>query len=107
MLLTHLNALRALEATLRLGSFTAAASELGVTPAAVGQRVRTLEDYLGTELFLRTPTGIRAKADVRSVEALLTNSFSGLANAMSELKKIETRARDYLPLCLLHLSKTG
>ncbi|MCR9111321.1 MAG: LysR substrate-binding domain-containing protein [Rhodobacteraceae bacterium] len=84
--MSHLNALQALEATLRLGSFTAAASELGVTPAAVGQRVRTLEDYLGTELFLRTPSGIRPKDDVLSVEALLTNSFSGLADAMSDLR---------------------
>lgn len=53
MRLTHLNSLRALEATLRLDSFTKAAQELGVTPAAVGQRVRLLEDYLDVVLFDR------------------------------------------------------
>ncbi|WP_170609065.1 LysR substrate-binding domain-containing protein [Ruegeria arenilitoris] len=86
MALSHLNALQALEATLRLGSFSAAAIELGVTPAAVGQRVRALEEYLGGELFLRTPSGIKAQENVRNVEGLLTNSFSGLASALTELK---------------------
>lgn len=86
MLISHLNSLRALEATLRHGSFSAAAIELGVTPAAVGQRVRALEEYLGRELFTRSPSGIDAQEDVRSVEAVLTNSFSGLATAMAELK---------------------
>ncbi len=53
--LTHLNALLAFEASARLGNFTRAAEELGVTPAAVGQQVRILEDYLGRKLFHRTP----------------------------------------------------
>ena len=86
MRISHLNALRALEATLRLGSFSTAASELGITPAAVGQRVRSLEDYLGKELFERTSTGIRALDDVRQVEMLLSNSFSGLAGALGQLR---------------------
>ncbi|WP_410482400.1 LysR family transcriptional regulator [Ovoidimarina sediminis] len=58
MRLTHLNALRALEASLRHKSFTGAAEELGVTPAAVGQRVRSLEEYLGRPLLQRTRTGV-------------------------------------------------
>ena len=53
----HLNALRAFEASARHQSFSAAAAELHVTPAAVGQLVRTLEDWLGTPLFLRNTTG--------------------------------------------------
>jgi LysR family transcriptional regulator, glycine cleavage system transcriptional activator len=93
MLVSHLNGLRALEATLRLGSFTAAAIELGVTPAAVGQRVRTLEEYLGKELFIRTPSGINPKSELSGVEAQLTNSFSGLAAAMTELKKRNPSSR--------------
>ena len=54
MRLAHLNGLKALEATLRLGSLTGAAKDLGVTPAAVGQQIRTLELYLGVALFRRT-----------------------------------------------------
>lgn len=40
-----LNALKAFEASARHQSFSAAAKELNVTPAAVGQLVRGLEDY--------------------------------------------------------------
>ncbi|MGJ4943128.1 transcriptional regulator GcvA [Bradyrhizobium sp. HKCCYLS1011] len=52
-----LNALRAFEASARHESFSAAASELNVTPAAVGQLVRSLEEWLGTSLFHRSPSG--------------------------------------------------
>ena len=93
MALTHLNALQALEATLRLGSFSSAAAELGVTPAAVGQRVRGLEEYLGSDLFTRTPSGINAHDSARNVEALLTNSFSGLTTVLNELKNRNRGAR--------------
>ena len=50
----YLNALRAFEASARHQSFSAAAAELNVTPAAVGQLVRSLEDWLGTPLFHRS-----------------------------------------------------
>ena len=53
----QLNALRAFEASARHESFSAAASELHVTPAAVGQLVRSLEDGLGTPLFHRGTSG--------------------------------------------------
>ena len=39
-------------------SFTRAADELAVTPAAVGQQIRALEDTLGAVLFRRTPKGL-------------------------------------------------
>ena len=53
----HLNALRAFEASARHQSFSAAAQELNVTPAAVGQLVRGLEEWLGTPLFIRGSSG--------------------------------------------------
>jgi LysR family glycine cleavage system transcriptional activator len=53
----YLNALRAFEASARHQSFSSAASELNVTPAAVGQLVRTLEDWLGVPLFQRASSG--------------------------------------------------
>src|SRR3546814_5620409 len=72
----YLNALGAFEASARHQSFSAAAVELNVTPAAVGQLVRTLEDWLGTPLFLRgssgrvrltpTETAERALPDIRA-----------------------------------------
>ncbi|WP_169570323.1 LysR substrate-binding domain-containing protein [Sneathiella limimaris] len=86
MRLTHLNALRALEATLRHGSFTAAADELGITPAAVGQRVRALENYLGKALFDRSGINILPADEARRVEATLTNGFTTIASALEQLK---------------------
>ena len=53
----HLNALRAFEAAARHQSFSAAANELHVTSAAVGQQVRTLEAWLGVSLFNRAASG--------------------------------------------------
>ena len=57
---THLplNGLRVLDAAARHLSFTRAADELAVTPAAVGQQIRALEDVLGVVLFRRTPKGL-------------------------------------------------
>ena len=49
--LPSLNALRAFEAAGRHLSFSKAAEELHVTPAAVGHQVKALEQDLGTVLF--------------------------------------------------------
>jgi hypothetical protein len=51
--LPPLNALRAFEAAGRHLSFTKAADELHVTPAAISHPVKALEDYLGVQLFRR------------------------------------------------------
>ncbi|MFH6781669.1 MULTISPECIES: transcriptional regulator GcvA [Methylobacterium] len=51
--LPPLHALRAFEAAARLGSFKAAADELGVTHGAVSQQVRLLEDWLRAKAFER------------------------------------------------------
>jgi DNA-binding transcriptional LysR family regulator len=64
-------ALYSFEAAARLGSFTRAAEELGVSQAAVSYAVRRLEESLGASLFLRrhrrvtlTAEGERFFADV-------------------------------------------
>ncbi|MGI9368048.1 MAG: LysR substrate-binding domain-containing protein [Ruegeria sp.] len=85
MRLSHLNALRALDATLRHGSFTAAADELGITPAAVGQRVRALENFLGKDLFIRSSTGIEATEEARNIDTLLSSGFASIALALERL----------------------
>ncbi|MHA6318141.1 LysR substrate-binding domain-containing protein [Altererythrobacter sp. CAU 1778] len=56
--LLPLNALRVFDAAARHLSFTRAADELAVTPAAVGQQIRALEDVLGVVLFRRTSKGL-------------------------------------------------
>lgn len=51
--LPSIDGLRAFEAAARLGSFERAADELHVTASAIGKRLATLEDLLGTPLLLR------------------------------------------------------
>ncbi len=72
---THLplNALRVLDAAARHLSFTRAADELAVTPAAVGQQIRALEDMLGVVLFRRTSRGLELTEEAQAgLEALRT-----------------------------------
>lgn len=81
----HLNALRAVEATLRLGTFARAAEELGVTPAAVGQQVRLLEDVLQCALFDRRPGGVVPTDAATRIAPALTDSFAALAGVLEDL----------------------
>lgn len=59
MSLSHLRSLQALELALRTGSLQAAARALWITPAAAGQRIKALEDYLGVDLLVRGRSGLR------------------------------------------------
>ena len=84
-----LSALRIFEAAARLGSFTRAGDELGVTQAAVSWQVKALEQRLGQPLFLRLPR-----------EVALTPSGERLARASSE-------AMSLLRTALADLTETG
>lgn len=61
LLMLDYPALAALAEVIRRGSFEAAALALRVTPSAVSQRIRTLEDRMGTVLIDRGPP-VRATA---------------------------------------------
>ena len=84
MLLDPLH-LSALSAILRHGSFDAAAAELAVTPSAISQRIRALEDRIGATLIHRgspctgTPAGLRIARyaeDVGLLEAQLVRELT-------------------------------
>lgn len=77
--------LAALAEVLRLGSFEQAATALGVTQSAVSQRIRALEEQVGTALILRgspctaTPAGARLARhaeDIGLLEARLSRDLS-------------------------------
>ncbi len=82
--LPPLRALQAFEAAARHLSFVRAAEELGVTPAAVSQQIKLLEDRIGVTLFHR---GARLSLDIQAVEAAaaLTDAFDRLARAADRL----------------------
>lgn len=81
-----LNALRAFEAAARLGGFTAAASELGVTAGAVAAHVKALEETLGAALFERHARGVRMTALGLRALPDLTEAFDRLGLAVQFLR---------------------
>jgi len=90
----HLNALRAVEAAARHKSFALAAQELNVTPAAIGQLVRRLEDTLGVELFHQAQSGPARLVATDVTLAMipdLQSGFASLATAMRRLRSAGTR----------------
>lgn len=85
----HLNALKAFEASARHQSFSAAAQELNVTPAAVGQLVKTLETWLDTPLFHRTKSGKARLITTEAAEKALPDiraGFDKLSAGIAQLK---------------------
>ena len=73
-----IDGLRAFEASARLGSFERAADELALSASAVGKRVATVEELLGTPLFARgikplqpTPSGREYLRQVKGALQLL------------------------------------
>ena len=73
--LPPLDSLRFFEAAARHQSFVLAGKELGVTAAAVGHRIRTLEGHLGAELFERRRRSVhlnrRGRAYLKEVQRIL------------------------------------
>lgn len=92
--LSHLNALRAFEATARHQSFSVAAAELDVTPAAVSQLVKRIEHLIGAPLFNRakggsgnvtlTPAGQMAYPDISAGFRLIQSGLGCLRRMTDE-----------------------
>lgn len=79
--LPPLNALRAFEAAARHLSVKIAAEELCVTPGAVSQMLRNLEDHLGVKLFERVNRGILLTQAGRDYLPPIRNAFRQIADA--------------------------
>ena len=88
--IAHLNALRAFEASARHQSFSLAAQELNVTPAAVGQLVRTLEDWLGSPLFVRSTSGRARLVTTEVAEQALPDIRAGLERLAVGLERLRS-----------------
>ena len=85
---THLplNALRVFDAAARHLSFTRAADELAVTPAAVGQQIRALEDVLGVVLFRRTSKGLELTDEAQAGLGALRTGFLHFEDAVQAMQ---------------------
>jgi LysR family glycine cleavage system transcriptional activator len=83
--LPPLNALKAFEASARLGSFVLAAAELNVTPSAVSQHIKKLEDFYGQQLFIRRNNQLLLTDIARTVLAASSQMMDGLAELTDRL----------------------
>jgi len=84
--LPPLKALQAFEAAARLKSFKAAASELHVTPAAVSQQIRGLEEMIGTALFHRLPREIALTEAGARAAPVLAEGFRRIADGATLMR---------------------
>jgi len=84
--LPPLSALRAFEAAARHMSFSKAADELHVTPAAVSHQIHALEEDLGVRLFNRMNRSIELTASARVLLPGLTEAFAGIQSSVRRLR---------------------
>jgi LysR family transcriptional regulator of beta-lactamase len=81
-----LNALRAFEGAARHLSFTNAAIELCVTPAALSHQVKALEERLGAPLFRRLPRGLALTDEGLALLPVLSESFDRIAELLERFQ---------------------
>ena len=85
--LPPLNSLRAFEATARHLSFSKAAQELHVTPAALSHQIRGLEDLLGLKLFHRRARSIELTDAARVIYPGIRTGFESIREAVERLDR--------------------
>ena len=91
--LPGLGALKSFEAAARLLSFTRAANELGVTPAAVSYQMRALENQLGVKLFQRTSRVVELTEAGRVLLTGVGEALDGIGRTVARLRGTEGRPR--------------
>ena len=85
--LPPLNSLRAFEATARNLSFSKAAQELHVTPAALSHQIRGLEELLGLKLFHRRARSIELTEAARLIYPGIHTGFESIREAVDRLDR--------------------
>src|SRR5436190_22469247 len=87
--LPPLGALHAFEAAARHLSFKAAAADLNVTPRAISQQIKLLEDRLGTALFVRRTRGIELTEAGRGLLLPTQQAFRLLTDAVMQVRRTD------------------
>jgi DNA-binding transcriptional LysR family regulator len=85
--LPPLNALRAFEATARLGSASRAAEELHVTHGAISRHLRALEEALGQPLFARQGRGLALTAAGEQLRDGARDAFEQLRDTWARVAR--------------------
>ncbi len=85
--LPSLTGLNTFETCARHGSFTAAASELGVTLGAVSRQIKALEAELDCALFQRRHRGVELTAEGLDLFQLLSASFQQIGRLCQQFRQ--------------------
>ncbi len=91
--LPPLNAVRAFEAASRHLSFSRAAEELGVTQGAISKHVISLEDFIGAQVFVRSPTGLSLTQEGYTLMEALRPAFAMMSDAFSHYHRKPPRSQ--------------
>lgn len=84
-----LNLLAAFDSAARLGSFTLAAAEMGVTQAAISQQIKALERDLNTPLFVRAHRRVVLTAAGQALAGTVGTAFARIGEMIDTLRKPE------------------
>src|SRR5258708_3486042 len=98
--------LRALLCVAEKRSFTAAAAELSVTPSAVSQTVRALEDRVGVPLLARTTRNVGLTEAGAQFSAQLKPALDQISEALEALGELRGRPSGLLRLTMLRTGYT-
>ena len=83
--------LQAFVAVARAGKMRQAAQELALTPGAVSQRIRQLEEVAGSRLFTRTRAGVELTAAGETMFVALAEPFRALEAVDGKLGVVPSR----------------
>ena len=99
--LPSLRAIEAFEAAARLGSITAAAPELNLTPSAISHQVRALERQLGVQLFRRGNRSITLTDAGNAFAELIGGALARIEQASNSISE-----RGYSDVLTVHCAPT-
>ena len=92
-LIPGLQALKAFDAAARHLSFTQAARELNVTPAAISHQIKELEEQTGVALFERTSRSMALTRQGHILRAAVAEALAGLSRALQRMRQIDNPAQ--------------
>ncbi|QIB64875.1 LysR substrate-binding domain-containing protein [Kineobactrum salinum] len=85
-ILSHLGALRCVEAAARHQSYSRAADELHVSQAAVSQQIRQIEDVLGVKLFIRRGRNMVLTTRGAQLATQLSKGFQAIVEGVHQIQ---------------------
>lgn len=85
--------LQTFECAARLGSFTLAAKEMFLTQSAISRQIKSLEETVGFEVFVRDNNRLELTEDGQIFYQAVSSALGDLSNTVERLRKGETRRR--------------